>query len=164
MKKTYLQKGFTLIELLVVISIIGLLSSVILASLGSARGKSIDAAVKTTLISARTQADIYYSSNNNSYVGVCNGAGIYNLVLAAAKYSNPSITGVAGNNTAFSYNIVGNGSGAVCHNDTLPGGVGWAAIVSLKAPTTPNSGWCIDSSSNSKEFTVLGSTSVTCGF
>ena len=36
------QKGFTLIELLVVIAIIGILSSVVLASLGSVRRKSRD--------------------------------------------------------------------------------------------------------------------------
>lgn len=49
MKQYGTNKGFTLIELLVVISIIGLLSSVVLASLNSARGKAKDAAIKENL-------------------------------------------------------------------------------------------------------------------
>lgn len=64
------NKGFTLIELLVVIAIIGILSGIVLTSLGSARNKAKDASAKGSLSSMRAQAEIYYD-NLSSYSGVC---------------------------------------------------------------------------------------------
>ncbi|KKU77663.1 MAG: hypothetical protein UY03_C0011G0013 [Parcubacteria group bacterium GW2011_GWA2_47_64] len=53
------MRGFTLIELLVVISIIGLLSSVVLASLNTARSKARDARRKSDLNEIRTALEFY---------------------------------------------------------------------------------------------------------
>jgi len=56
------NKGFTLIELLVVISIIGLLSSIVFASLNSARAKARDARRISDLDQLRLAQDMYYDS------------------------------------------------------------------------------------------------------
>lgn len=68
--KSTLKRGFTLIELLVVIAIIGILASVVLASLNSARDKGTDAANKSNLNNMRAQAEILYDDNGD-YDGVC---------------------------------------------------------------------------------------------
>lgn len=57
--------GFTLIELLVVISIIGLLSSIVLASVSSTKKKAQDATIISDLRNFMNQAELSYSSNGN---------------------------------------------------------------------------------------------------
>ncbi|MEX2052427.1 MAG: prepilin-type N-terminal cleavage/methylation domain-containing protein [Candidatus Paceibacterota bacterium] len=56
------KRGFTLIELLVVVAIIGILSSVVLASLNSARVKARDVKRKAELRQITTALELYYDS------------------------------------------------------------------------------------------------------
>ncbi len=60
------QGGFTLIELLVVISIIGLLSSMVLASLNSTRIKARDGKRAQDLRTMQTVLELYRVSNNGN--------------------------------------------------------------------------------------------------
>lgn len=65
MKNFQNNKGFTLIELLVVISIIGLLSSLAVVSLNSARVKARDALRKADMAQMRTALGLYYFDNDS---------------------------------------------------------------------------------------------------
>lgn len=125
MKKNIFKRGFTLIELLVVIAIIGILASVVLASLNSARDKGADAAASSSLNNARAQAELYYSNQTpNTYTGVCAAA------VAAS--------GIAGNLTGASNAIPG--ETADCFEDA--GGTSWAAGIVL---TDGTAYYCVDS-------------------
>lgn len=66
------------------IAIIGILASVVLAALSSARAKGQDAAIVADLSSLRVQAELYNSSNN-SYYGFCHSAETLKSITSIPK-------------------------------------------------------------------------------
>jgi prepilin-type N-terminal cleavage/methylation domain-containing protein len=68
------QKGFTLIELLVVVAIIGILATVVLASLGSARDRARTAKAQSDIVQMRT---IMLSAQINSNKNLAEITGFY---------------------------------------------------------------------------------------
>ncbi len=107
------QRGFTLIELLVVISIIGLLSSVVLSSLNSARIKARDSIRKQHLVQLRTALEIYYNQN-----------GSYPITGSATFFtSNPGgeIAGISDNGGNWIPGLVASGAIGSLPQDPLGG-------------------------------------------
>ena len=104
-------KGFTLIELLVVIAIIGILSSIVLVSVNSARTKAKDASVKSNIEGARVAAEMWYddtAGGNMSYTNVCTSSSFTAIKTAV----NLQGTGSTCQNSATAYCLKGNYSTA----------------------------------------------------
>jgi len=108
MKKN--TKGFTLIELLVVIAIIGLLATLSVVALSSARVKSRDARRVSDIKQIQTALELYADSNNNTYPGAL--ASVTPTYMGAVP-TNPTPTndGSCAASTDYSYTQTGTGSG-----------------------------------------------------
>ena len=115
--KKVINRGFTLIELLVVIAIIGILASIVLVSLNSARNKGKDTRVISDVNQARTQLEADASGGlfsdltgtasvtTGTTAGTPAGPGVTNLGTLSTDASNNN------GGTALTYNITTNGSG-----------------------------------------------------
>ncbi len=158
------KKGFTLIELLVVIAIIGLLTSVVLVSLQSARLKAGDAKVKAQLGSFRSAAEIFYSENIGYSDGTQNPvtftAGIMSVPSGRKDvFDTANAAGVL--STAYSYVTLSNLPTGVSVYYTRDGdnagtkATQYAIAVTLPSiPSSPNPrAWCVDSTGVAKEET-----------
>lgn len=148
-------RGFTLIELLVVIAIIGILASVVLASLNSARDKSRDAAIKSNLVTVRTQAamsyaasGIYGPSTGSNYSGDClTSSTIFRMTSGTGEQRDIA------NNIAAAIAAAVSASGGTTPNCRTDGPrQQYMVAVRLR---TSNNYWCVDSTGASEEITAL---------
>ena len=156
-----LKRGFTLIELLVVIAIIGILASVVLASLNTARAKGADAAIKTNLANMRAQSEIAYDN-----IGCYSANTVCTALVSAVAACAAGTGGVIwqDNQIEEALNAAGKASNgtditaATCAQAVNNGA--WAISVPLKSNTARS--WCIDSTGSSKERTNGAITTTNC--
>ncbi len=147
------NKGFTLIELLVVIAIIGILAAIVLVSLGNARQRGADAGIQGNLDGIRTQAELWSTTNGNTY-----GAALATSTTGCATQT----TGVFSDSTiqnAIAAAETASGASAACA--VGPIGAHWSVAVPLKS--NPAASWCVSSSGVAKQVNAVGAASLAAG-
>lgn len=88
-KKHKNERGFTLIELLVVISIIGMLSTVVMASLGALRRQAKDSSAMQSMGSMRNAANLAITQNGNFPTNLCSSV-FSNLIAGVQLQTSPN--------------------------------------------------------------------------
>lgn len=132
MKHLY-KKGFTLIELLVVVAIIGVLATVVLSSLGSARKKAKIAAAQAAMNQLRTEMELAVLDSGGGYVRELDAP-----AKPSELYDNNCLK-VSDRFLVDTFNQLGSGSDPNCQANATQ----WAADV--KISTNPLQKFCVDS-------------------
>ncbi len=149
MQKTNSKKGFTLIELLVVVAIIGILASIVLASLNAARAKGSNAAIKAGLSNMRAQAALFYDDNKT--YGVSGGVGLTCIVSFDGTTNPDPCDGLFTDpNMLAAMKSVAFTSGDVVVSNTDATGENWAASATLKPTDGGDITFCVDGSGVAK--------------
>jgi prepilin-type N-terminal cleavage/methylation domain-containing protein len=113
------SRGFTLIELLVVIAIIGVLSSVVMTSLNSARIKARDAKRASDIRQLQTALELYYH-DHSVYPPAPTGNLVSNLPISDYISSIPSEPLFTATNDQYRYRRGGTGvAGTDPHSYTI---------------------------------------------
>lgn len=127
------RRGFTLIELLVVIAIIGLLSTLAVVALGSARQKARDSKRLSDVKQVQTALELYYTDNNayptaasSTVIGAgnfaCLGSGGFGAAGCASPYMAQIPSGPSAGGADYSYTSAAGTTYTI--NFTLEGSVG----------------------------------------
>ena len=106
-------------SLLPIIAVVGIVASVVLVSLNTARTNVVDEVVRASLTVVRSQAELIYDTNNASYITICTDP----VVLKHITSKEGSRLGKSVCNAAKSAYMI---------------------YIPLKNPTASTAGWCVD--------------------
>ncbi len=146
---THSKNGFTLIELLVVVAIIGMLSSIVLTNLNSARLRGGDAGVQANLRTVTSQTSIYFDANNNF-------GPTFSVAACPTSGTSMFFADVTIRNAIAQANTAGGNGGTRCASN------GTDFAVSVRLASNTNQHWCVDSSGAARRITNLSWTGNAC--
>jgi prepilin-type N-terminal cleavage/methylation domain-containing protein len=145
------KSGFTLIELLVVVAIIGILATVVLSSLGTARDRAKDASIKSILSNMRAQAELQYDGDFND---ICDAG-----TESGDMFRDASMNAFGTQGNSSSYSLCSDEDGRILYDtngdefrdDTVgagsdSNGSSWSVTAMLSDETW----FCVDSLSTAK--------------